>query len=155
MTTFTDSPFMSAAEKRRVLRQWRRFLQTLARDSGDGGRPFQAFGQALYDHLIQHCSFIAHYNRLGFFEHYFEHGDDTLRFLRQFDRRTNPDGLSTEYGWCCWLSDDYRDINEAMRDVATELAPAIAATATARQSEYDLALARQLAAKHGVAFPAG
>ena len=155
MTNFTDSPFMTAGEKHRVLAQWRRFLQTLARDSDDGDRPFQAFGQALYEHLIQHCSFIAHYNRLGFFEHYFEHGDDTLRFLRQFDRRTNPDGLSTEYGWCCWLGDDYRDINEAMRDVATELAPAIAATATAQQSRYDLALARQLAAKHGVAFPAG
>ena len=48
MTTFTDSPFTTAAEKRRVLRQWRRFLQTLARDSGDGDRPFQAFSQALY-----------------------------------------------------------------------------------------------------------
>jgi hypothetical protein len=154
MTNFTDSRFMTAAEKRRVLLQWRRFLKALAQDSPDEGPLYGAFTPALYEHLIQHCSFIAHYNRQGFFEHYFEHGDDTLTFLRQFDRRTNPDGSSTEYGSCCWLHDEYRDINEAMRDVATELAPVITATARARQREYDLAIARHLAAKHGLPFPA-
>ena len=86
MSTFTDAPFMPAADKRRVLTQWRHFLQTLARHFNDKDRSFRAFSDALYRHLIQHCSFIAHYSRSGFFAHYFDRGDDAIRFLRQFDR---------------------------------------------------------------------
>lgn len=49
-----------------------------------------------------HCSFIAHYNRLGFIEAYFERGEDTIKFLSQFDKR----GFcrSVEYGGTWWLS---------------------------------------------------
>ena len=103
MTNFTDSRLMTAAQKRSAFRQSCRFLQTLARDYGRPDRCFQAFGAPLYEHLLQDCSFTAHYNRLGMFSHYFERGEDTMRFIRQFDRRANPDGSSTEYGMCCWL----------------------------------------------------
>ncbi len=44
---------MSAAQKTTVLRAWIRFLKS--------GLRFDQFTKALYDHLIQHCSFIAHY----------------------------------------------------------------------------------------------
>jgi hypothetical protein len=154
MSTFTDSPFLPAAEKRRVLTEWHRFLQTLARRLADRHRCFRAFPNALYNHLIQHCSFIAHYNRSGFFAHYFDHGDGALRFLRQFDAASNPLGTSTEYGDSWWLSGKYRDINEAMREVAAPLLPAIRAEASEDQRRQDLARARRLAARHGLSLSA-
>jgi hypothetical protein len=60
---FIDEPFMSAKEKEVVLNAWTRFLKN--------GCKFQDFTDALYRHLTLHCSFIAHYDRLGFYEFYF------------------------------------------------------------------------------------
>ena len=57
---------------------------------------FAHFTKRLYEHLHLHCSFIAHYNRLGFYAEYFERGEDTARFLSQFDSR--GDCRSVEYG---------------------------------------------------------
>ncbi len=148
MPTFTDTRFMPATEKRRVLAQWRRFLQELARNYAAKDRCFRAFPESLYRHLIQHCSFIAHYNRYGFFRHYFDCGDDTLRFLRQFDRGANPTGQSTEYGDPYWLRGEYSDINEAMRDAAADYLSGIAALASENQKQADLAQARLLAERH-------
>ena len=54
---FKDTKFMSAEEKEKVLKNWERFI---ARFQG------KCFTKRLYDHLHLHCSFIAHYNRLGF-----------------------------------------------------------------------------------------
>lgn len=50
---FSDERFMSADEKRKVLRAWIRFLRN--------GCQKTQFTHDLYHHLIQHCSFIAHY----------------------------------------------------------------------------------------------
>jgi len=50
---FSNERFMSADEKRKVLRAWIRFLRN--------GCQKTQFTQDLYHHLIQHCSFIAHY----------------------------------------------------------------------------------------------
>jgi hypothetical protein len=154
MPTFTDSPFMPASEKRRALTQWHRFLQTLARHFADRGRCLRAFPDALYTHLIQHCSFIAHYNRSGFFSHYFERGDDALRFLRQFDAVGNPTGACTEYGGCWWLTGEYRDINEAMREALSPLLHGIEAAAGEDQRRDDIARAKLLAARHGFTLTA-
>ena len=154
MSTFTDSRFMPATEKRRVLTQWHRFLQTLARHFADRDRCYRAFPDALYTHLIQHCSFIAHYNRSGFFSHYFDRGDDTLRFLRQFDAVGNPAGVSTEYGDHWWLRGDYADINEAMRETASPLLYQIQTVAFDDQRDQDLTRARRLAARHGLTVSA-
>ena len=153
MNQFTDAKYMPAAEKRRVLRHWAAFLRTLADRYAEKDRCFAAFTEPLYTHLIQHCDFIAHYNRLGFFEHYFASGDTTRQFIRQFDRTANPEGVSVEYGYPWWLRDEYADINEAMREVATPLAAATAEAADAEQQRSDLAEAGRLAARHGVAFP--
>lgn len=153
MVRFNDTRFMPAAEKRRVLRHWEAFLQTLVQRFSKKDRCFAKFSDPLYKHLTLHCSFIAHYNRLGFFEHYFNTGDDTRRFLRQFDRKSNPVGLTVEYGSSSWLRGEYADINEAMRDTATPVAPAIAQAAQADQRRRDLTLARRLAAKHAIPFP--
>jgi hypothetical protein len=51
--SFKDEKFMSAAEKRLVLNAWKTFLKH--------GCQKDHFTERLYDHLIYHCSFIAHY----------------------------------------------------------------------------------------------
>ena len=100
-------------------------LSSLAGRYGDKDRCYRAFPEALYTHLIQHCSFIAHYNRYVFFQTYFEEPAATARFCRQFDAAANPEGLSVEYGTSWWLNGEYADINAAMREAAAPFAPAI------------------------------
>ena len=77
---FRDSEFMSAREKLLVQKAWVRFLKN--------GLRREDFSDRLYMHLINHCSFIAHYNRVGFYATYFENGEDTTRFLAQFEYRS-------------------------------------------------------------------
>jgi hypothetical protein len=102
----TDTKFMSAVEKQQVLDQWERFLSS--------GFKWHFFNKALYNHLIQHCSFIAHYNRLGFYDEYFRSPEQTRRFLSQWKT-----GLSVEYGMGFWLTDsEYNDINSMMVEIA-------------------------------------
>ncbi len=72
-----DSKFMPVAVKSKALKQWDTFLKS--------GCSKEKFTKTLYNHLIQHCSFIAHYDIHGFYATYFENGDDTVRFLSQFD----------------------------------------------------------------------
>jgi len=118
---FQDAKFMTAKEKQRVLRAWERFLKN--------GLQFQHFTKALYNHLIQHCSFIAHYDRHGFFRTYFVNPEDTKGFLDQFDRSKGC--VSVEYGDNYWIRDsnsvckEYYDINNAMVDVLEPLLPEI------------------------------
>ena len=92
---FKDVRFMTAAEKRRVLLQWVRFMKS---------------------------GFDAHFNRGGFYEEYFKNPSDTQRFLDQFDRSKGC--RSVEYGDAGWLNDEeYRDLNGAMVDAATGALP--------------------------------
>ena len=79
MVDLKDSQFLSAAEKKRVLKQWDTFLKY--------GCQQKHFFKALYNHLILHCSFIAHYDRGGFYATYFTNGEDIAHFLTQFDNR--------------------------------------------------------------------
>ena len=100
-----STKFMSAAEKEKVLKDWQRFIE----NDFDKAR----FTKQLYNHLIQHCSFIAHYNQAGFYGTYFENPERTLGFLKQFDK--DHGCKSVEYGMDYWInSEDYRDINTAM-----------------------------------------
>jgi hypothetical protein len=91
-----------------VLKDWQRFIES------DFNKA--RFTKPLYNHLIQHCSFIAHYNQGGFYGTYFEDPEDTMRFIKQFDKEHGC--ISVEYGMTYWLNnDDYRDINTAMVEV--------------------------------------
>jgi hypothetical protein len=97
--------FQSAAEKAKVFKDWKRFIEA------DFNKA--KFTKRLYNHLIQHCSFIAHYNQGGFYSTYFEDPEDTLKFMKQFD--TEQGCRSIEYGTTHWLnSKDYMNINTAM-----------------------------------------
>lgn len=100
-----SAKFLSAEEKDKVLKDWTRFIES------DFSKT--RFTKSLYDHLIQHCSFIAHYNQAGFYSTYFEDPEDTIRFLKQFDR--DQGCISVEYGMKYWLNaEDYADVNNAM-----------------------------------------
>jgi len=137
-----DSKFLSADEKRKVLRHWELFLKS--------GLQREKFTKPLYDHLIQHCSFIAHYDRWGFYSTYFENGDDTVAFLSQFDDRKGIP-KSIEYGMTYWLTgEEYYDINSEMVRIASKYVPVLIQQAKNRQKEADVAQARALLAKHGV-----
>lgn len=137
---FKDVQFMSALEKRQVLNAWKRFLKN--------GLPFSCFSTALYHHLINHCSFIAHYNRLGFYEHYFSsHPTEAVRFLSQFDR--DAGNISAEYGWTHWLNEtDYRDINQAMVDLFDSYKAALYKQFNALAYHMDIANATALLSRH-------
>jgi hypothetical protein len=137
---FCDGQFMSAREKALVLKAWLRFLQN--------GLRFEDFTKRLYEHLHLHCSFIAHYNRAGFYAEYFEHGEDTAQFLSQFDAR--GECRSVEYGWTLWLQGDYADLNQAMIDEGTKCIPSLMEKARQSGRDADLAEARRLLGKHGL-----
>ncbi|AQX74563.1 hypothetical protein B1772_03465 [Dehalococcoides mccartyi] len=142
-----DSKFMSAAEKTKVLKHWEMFLR--------GGLEKKYFSEALYKHLTNHCSFIAHYDIHGFYATYFESGDDTLHFLSQFDTRQGIP-CSIEYGMTYWLTgDDYYDVNTEMCRIAWRYIPALEAKARNEQRHSDLTHAVLLLKKHGIDFPGG
>jgi hypothetical protein len=136
---FSDAQFMSAREKALVQKAWVRFLK-------DGLRE-EDFSDRLYQHLHLHCSFIAHYDRAGFYATYFENGEDTTRFLSQFDKR--GECHSVEYGGSWWQSGGYEDLQRAMIEEASRYIPALMEQALGKAKEADLAEARRLAAKHG------
>ena len=142
-----DSKFMSAAEKSKVLKRWEMFLRS--------GLEKAKFTKALYEHLINHCSFIAHYDIHGFYATYFESGDDTRHFLSQFDtRRGIP--RSIEYNMTYWLTDeDYCDINTEMCRIAWRYIPVLELKAKNDQRHADLAHAEVLLKKHGLSLPGG
>ena len=149
MVELTDTKFMTAHQKMLVLRQWERFLR--------GGLKAEDFSKALYDHLIQNCSFIAHYDRGGFYDTYFSSpGESTINFFSQFDAN-NPEcenGIppSAEYGMCYWATqpEGYEDISREMIRIATPYIPMLRAEAEAKERDVDLAVAQQLLHKHGV-----
>ncbi|MBI2851274.1 MAG: hypothetical protein HYX80_09620 [Chloroflexi bacterium] len=142
-----DSRFMPAAEKSKVLEQWERFLKS--------GLDKERFTKLLYHHLIQHCSFIAHFDIHGFYATYFESGDDTVRFLSQFDTRGGMP-KSVEYGTNGWLTDeDYYDVNIEMCRIASRHIPGLELKAKNDQRHADMAKAEALLKKHGVDLPGG
>ncbi|MGA2184924.1 MAG: hypothetical protein ABSH47_18040 [Bryobacteraceae bacterium] len=137
---FSDGEFMTARQKELVLKAWVLFLKHGLRSA--------SFTKRLYEHLIQHCSFIAHYDRGGFHRTYFESGADTVRFLSQFDKR--GECRSVEYGGRWWLQGDYADLNRAMVEEAARYIPSLIESARASEREADLAEAKRLLAKHGL-----
>lgn len=111
-----DVQFMTAKEKALVLKAWFKFVL--------GGFRLEDFTDRLYKHLTNHASFIAHYNRGGFFGTYFENANETIHFMSQFTRVSGC--VSIEYGDRHWLTcDEYDDLNGAMVDCLAPHLPAI------------------------------
>jgi len=139
---FQDEEFMSAAEKQLVLKAWIAFLRHGCRS--------EHFTERLYQHISLHCSFIAHFNRRGFYEFYFgSPGEQTIRFVDQFDPTQR--GTSAEMGATYWLSDHNTsaDLNHAMRDVAGPHVDKLRQHFNEMKKQADLSLATLIAAKYG------
>ena len=137
---FRDAKFLSAREKQLVLTAWVRFLRN--------GMRFDDFSDRLYKHLALHCSLIAHYDRAGFYQTYFDNGEDSARFLSQFDKRGECRSVEYGDGWWC-NAGEYADINEAMIEEDSQFITDLLEKAQSKAREADLAEARRLAAKHG------
>jgi len=149
---FKDVEFMTSEEKQLVIRDWIKFLKQLCDDNkeqcvNERGNSipmlFKYFTKRLYNHITLHCSFIAHYNRFGFFETYFSEPETTQLFLGQFLNRK-----SIEYGGFWWLNGDYSDINNAMCEIAKDIAGTIIDKKAIEQKNLDIQRAKQLLEKH-------
>jgi len=141
-----DTQFMTAKEKELTLRQWRTFIQN--------GMQFKHFSKRIYHHLTQHCEFIAHFDRSGFYSVYFDDPENSIRFLRQFDPK--GDHKSVEYRSTLWWTDpEYRDLNVAMSQVVGEHLEELMRQLQEQAKEKDLAQARALLAKHGITWRNG
>ncbi len=142
---FTDAQYMTAQQKRRVLGDWVRFFT--------GGMEFKRFTKRLYQHLTLHCSFIAHFNRQGFYQTYFAAPEALQLFLDQFDRSKGC--VSTEYGMTYWIRDgndvsqQYYDLNEALVDAIADMLPAL--REQARQQAVEVAQEQVRAAEQKLA----
>ena len=137
----TDTTYMTAKEKELVLKAWKTFIKN--------GLKWEHFTDRLYKHLINNASFIAHYNRLGFYDTYFERPEDTARFLQQFD--IDYGNLSVEYGGTWWLTqEDYNDINSAMCQAIEPFKLAIYSRCLENERERDVTYAKALLSKHGI-----
>jgi hypothetical protein len=161
---FTDTTYMTAKEQALVLTQWNRFLAKLqtvlalpsapesAADFGNYPTALdKPFTTRLYEHLINNCSFIAHYNRAGFLAHYFQYPRDTRTFLTQFDSRGTLHSI--EYGGT-WIYGEYAPLNQAMVDKATPRMPALVAACKAAIRRDELAIAQATAARYGFTMTA-
>jgi hypothetical protein len=132
---------MAAKEKVQVIRAWERFMKS--------GFAYGAFTQALYHHLIQHCSFIAHFDRGGFYSTYFEDPESTIKFLHQFD--ADHGYGSVEYGYDTWLmQEDYRDINSVMCAVFEAQKHQVYSAIDRKTHQNDVARAKLLLEKIGM-----
>lgn len=75
---FEDEKFLSKEQKGKILKNWIRFIKS--------GFKKGNFTDAIYQHLHLHCGFIAHYDRIGFYNEYFTDPQNTIRFIDHFER---------------------------------------------------------------------
>jgi hypothetical protein len=105
--TMATVQFMSAEDKRAVLKDWARFLQRIS-----PGR----FSDRLYQHLYRRCSFASYITRDEFYGFYFTRPGMAAKFFNQFFT-----GNSAEFGhryWAVGATNEYADVNSAMMDLA-------------------------------------
>ena len=147
-----DAEFMTAKEKGLVLRDWGEFLKALLNDCNErkenvAPESNARFTKRLYEHLHLHCSFIAHYDRAGFYSTYFDNPNDTITFLKQFDADTGC--MSAEIGMSYWLNGDYGDVNRLMCAALDEHKGSLYEKLKSRERSEDLEEAERIAGKWG------
>jgi len=72
--------YISFDEKRKTLKHWISFIKN--------GFPFHLFTEAIYNHLHLHSGYIAHYNRLGFYETCWN--PDTIAYAKENSLEIRP-----------------------------------------------------------------
>ncbi|MHB8879915.1 MAG: hypothetical protein ACYC69_00235 [Thermodesulfovibrionales bacterium] len=116
---FADSKWLSADEKRKILKQWTGFVKN--------GFPETSFTNSIYEHLHLHCGYIAHYNKHGFYGEYWgAYARDLHRHAKEDNFTLRPIPMAF-YNWESFIRQfniwgDYTDISTAMMIVLkTEL----------------------------------
>ncbi len=137
-----DTQYMTGKEKEMVLKQWITFIKN--------GFKFEHFTDRLYKHLTLHCSFIAHFDRVGFFNTYFIKPERKRKFIGQFD--TDKGMISIEYGDNYWLWGDYDDLNLAMCSAMEQCKESIYKESLAEERSRDITEAQSLLLKWGIKF---
>jgi hypothetical protein len=127
---FTDTKFMTAKEKELTVKAFDKFVKALSEtrlgelsygSSCMGMNELcKKFSKRLYNHLIQHEGFIAHYDRFGFFATYFDDMNMLLKFLKQWDEDFGF--VPAELGS---FNRDYQDVREEFRKIIKKYKPAI------------------------------
>ena len=135
-----DSEFMTAKEKKMVLKQWERFLR--------GGMAEKDFSKRIYEHLYLHCSFIAHYDQHGFYGTFFTDPEQSIEFLHHFD--TDFGGVNGEYRTTWWVEDEYGDINSEMCKIADKYKAGLYERLESEARSGDIEMAKMLLGKHGI-----
>ena len=130
-----------------VLRQWELFL--------DSEFAWERFTRGIYHALTMWCSFIAHYNRRGFFDVYFdEDAEATLLFIEQF-----VTGRSAELGFRGWAERPENEtaalLPRAMCAAMRPRAARLRAVAQERARTRDLRIVTKLAERHGLRVSGG
>ena len=137
---FSSVEFMRKEEKEKVLKDWKSFIESEFN--------YRAFTKRIYQHLTLHCMFIAHYSKDGFYSTYFVGPEDTLKFLRQFDK--DFDFKSIEYGSEVWLKGEYGDINGAMCEEIEKCKKELYQRLNLKMRENVLREIESLCKKHGI-----
>jgi len=136
-----DSNFMTAKEKKAVLKHWEKFLK-------DGVKT-KDFSKKLYYHLARHCDFTAHRDQYGFYATYFDNPDQSIKFLRQFDKDSGC--MSVEYGTAWWMDrGEYKDVNSEMCKIADEYKTGLYERLKDNAKSRDIEMAKKLLEKHGI-----
>lgn len=142
---FKDVEFMTAEKKRKVLKHWVAFIESLSEDEarfkarfkGEAPPSYRKFTADIYEHLHLHCGYIANYNRDGFYSTYFMRPESTQTFFDQFDPYRRVSG-------------DYADLNDAMWKVYEKYADKLKAVSDRAAIKRDLAAIVGLMKKHGI-----
>lgn len=138
-----DAQFMTSKDKELVLKQWITFIKN--------DMMFVHFTDRIYKHLSLHCSFIAHFSKVGFYNTYFVNPEDTIKFIGQFDR--DKGNMSIEYGGRLWIIDpDYNDLNQSMCKVVELYKEEVYRTRSNIIIQRDIENAKALMRKHGLTF---
>ena len=134
--------------KKLTKKNWIRFIETLVSNPGkDKPDLFSKFTKRLYEHLHLHCSFIAHYDRYGFYTTYFDDPVYTIKFIQQFD--SDLGCKSVEYGFNWWQDGDFADLNQAMCIAIDEHKKTLYEKLRNSEKENDVNAAKGLANKWG------
>jgi len=157
---FKDEQFVSAKDKQLILKDWIRFCKSISEgdqfvefvDKYGNTLPvaFKYFTDRLYKHLSLHCSFIAHYNRYGFYQTYFDEGENVEKFFKQFDE--GAECVSVEYGGTYWRTGQTEDLNKALVAEAKPFLKKIYVVSGRAQRAQDIGQAQVLLAKHGISI---
>jgi hypothetical protein len=143
---FYDTNCMSARDKYFVYIKYRSFLDSLKKEynkitknmGNSTPTPLLKFHNELYEHLHQHCGFIAHYDRHGFYHTYFDEPDATIDFIEHMKEAEKR------------CHEDYSDINEAMAKETKKVSSDLIRLMEMRCKKRDIETAKNLLDKYGL-----